>query len=718
MKKMFSILLCLLCVATACPLHAAAENIPQPPAGYQPLFIGEFRSHIYGTHANRLWGSFAVYGQKTDGTEIKLSESDYNIYCDEAIGEFQWESPNLAQWKTNQAVPRATGYLYAVSKTDPNEKYAVKGDISSAMAGVYNCLPDYTDLSIGYMKPQNGKYVIDYAETGVRTVYICTGVDFKQELGNVCASSDERASVKLHDTIPGLLEVTLRDDVATEEFTTYISFTLNDYSMGRLITFANSKANAERLAQEAIPPEVHLDRFAKVYFDGNGRFTDIPASAWYRPSVELAYELGLMSGRGDSIFAPDGTVTVAECITLAARLHSIYHAGSESFENGSPWYLPYTNYAIAQGIITASDFANYSKTATRADVAYILSNALPPEALSEINTVVFSAIPDVTMADPYGEEIYLLYRAGVVGGSGSDRSYHPEDHIRRSEFAAIAVRMADAAQRQKFSLAEAAPLPDTFKRRKEHGVTTICHATTSVPEATGLPKLTDAEIDWLIATEDYRLIADSITTLADCVNYYVRGNFTNLLNGHDHLWFTHCCGQQVMAARGGYCGGMCNATHYILNGDYDMLYNLIDGHVQMIFHVDGMYYIINPTDYTKLPLSEWSDGWMNGSRLDDSLICAADHIQTIADSWHDLGWAPYRFQTYRSPGDMFPQSRTWEDPNIWVYPIGTEVTDWLGYEVRYMEPDFRECTEFPWQAELPTIDWTTGEDWLHEAIMN
>ncbi len=82
MKKMLSILLCLLCVATACPLHAAAGNIPQLPAGYQPLFIGDFQSHSYSLHANRLWGSFAVCGQKADGTEIKLSEADYNIYCE------------------------------------------------------------------------------------------------------------------------------------------------------------------------------------------------------------------------------------------------------------------------------------------------------------------------------------------------------------------------------------------------------------------------------------------------------------------------------------------------------------------------------------------------------------------------------------------------------------------------------------------------------------
>ena len=371
---------------------------------------------------------------------------------------------------------------------------------------------------------------------------------------------------------------------------------------------------------------------------------------------------------------------------------------------------------MAAGIISGKEFSDYNKSATRAEVAYILARALPAEALEQINTVVFSAIPDVTMADQYGEEIYMLYRAGIVGGSGNDRSYNPNQNIRRSEFAAIAVRMAETVQRQHFSMAEAAPLPDTFKRGNERGVTTIYHATTSVPEATGLPKLTDAEIDWLIATEDYRLIADSITTLADCVNYFVRADFKGVFSDHGNYWFTHRSGQQVMAMRGGYCGAMCNATAYILKGDYEELgYNLVDGHVQMYMKIDGLYYLLNPADYAWIEGAYWVDGWLHG--IYSGMIICADSLQTIADSMVEHGYTKYRFQTYISPGDMFPQRPTHEDPNVWVYPTGTTVTDWLGYEVRYMEPDFREATQFPWGGELPTIDWTTGEDWVYESIV-
>ena len=67
--------------------------------------------------------------------------------------------------------------------------------------------------------------------------------------------------------------------------------------------------------------------FKKINTYQDGMFTDVASSAWYADGIKSAYELGLMNGTGDSLFAPTGTVTLAQAVTMAARLHCIYYTG-------------------------------------------------------------------------------------------------------------------------------------------------------------------------------------------------------------------------------------------------------------------------------------------------------------------------------------------------------------------------------------------------------
>ena len=56
-----------------------------------------------------------------------------------------------------------------------------------------------------------------------------------------------------------------------------------------------------------------------------GEFSDVNKTAWYYDNVKTAYELGFMNGKAEGKFDPDGTVTIAEGITMASRLHAIYN---------------------------------------------------------------------------------------------------------------------------------------------------------------------------------------------------------------------------------------------------------------------------------------------------------------------------------------------------------------------------------------------------------
>ena len=56
-------------------------------------------------------------------------------------------------------------------------------------------------------------------------------------------------------------------------------------------------------------------------------FVDIAPSDWFAPYVQVCAEEGLMKGVGGGRFDPQGTVTMAEAATIAARLHHIRNGG-------------------------------------------------------------------------------------------------------------------------------------------------------------------------------------------------------------------------------------------------------------------------------------------------------------------------------------------------------------------------------------------------------
>ena len=182
-----------------------------------------------------------------------------------------------------------------------------------------------------------------------------------------------------------------------------------------------------------------------------GQFTDVPANAWYAESVKTCYELGLIQGSSPTTFNPNGTLTVAEVLTLAARLHSIYNGGdgvippAEGF-----WFQGAVNYCLEKGIITPSQFTYYTGRADRAETVGILAAALPDGALPALNQV--EALPDVHMTTPYRKEIFAFYEAGIVTGSDSYGMFHPYTTISRAEVAALLVRIADPAMRKTFAL--------------------------------------------------------------------------------------------------------------------------------------------------------------------------------------------------------------------------------------------------------------------------
>lgn len=196
-----------------------------------------------------------------------------------------------------------------------------------------------------------------------------------------------------------------------------------------------------------------LERFQPVNTYTTGTFRDVPAASWYGESVGAAYELGLMKGTGEGEFEPGMSITLAETVALAARIHSIYHTGAAAFAQGSPWYQVYLDYAGEAGLFTGEAAASPNAYAHRDEFAAILASALPEEELTPINTVDGGMIPDVPEGADHYDAIYLLYRAGVLTGSDGKGTFHPDTVIDRASVAALVTRLVEPDLRQALTLA-------------------------------------------------------------------------------------------------------------------------------------------------------------------------------------------------------------------------------------------------------------------------
>ena len=175
-------------------------------------------------------------------------------------------------------------------------------------------------------------------------------------------------------------------------------------------------------------------------------FKDLSDKQWYYSYASYAYYLNLMQGSSATTFNPNGNFKISEAIAVAARMHAIYNTGSDSnFVQGTPWYQTYVDYALRNNIIKSGDFTDYTAACTRAQMAYILCNALPASELSALKTV--SSLPDVTSATVYSSSIFTLYNAGVLTGSDKQGTFYPQNSIKRSEVSAIICRMAFKSMR-------------------------------------------------------------------------------------------------------------------------------------------------------------------------------------------------------------------------------------------------------------------------------
>ncbi|MCI5675472.1 MAG: S-layer homology domain-containing protein [Ezakiella sp.] len=134
-------------------------------------------------------------------------------------------------------------------------------------------------------------------------------------------------------------------------------------------------------------------------------YDDVAPGAWYKEAVDLASSYGIMTGKPGNKFDPQGIITKAELVTIAARLKGYEKAPGNIFGLKTHyWAHGYIQRAYVEGWIEPSNGFVPAAPITRAETVHILNGALKygPDKDYIIklgNTMV--RFNDVTRTTPY-----------------------------------------------------------------------------------------------------------------------------------------------------------------------------------------------------------------------------------------------------------------------------------------------------------------------------
>lgn len=174
-------------------------------------------------------------------------------------------------------------------------------------------------------------------------------------------------------------------------------------------------------------------------------FTDVPAGSWYASGVSAVADGGIMTGTGNGRFSPTQTVSWAQAVTIAARLHAQQSGGSiaDPAEDES-WYDPALSYAKDHKLLpsTCPEGTALLDPLTRKELAYLLAQT--GFSLGDVNN---GALTDVSsLPEEFTAAIETVAHGGVMSGKQGGK-FDPEGRATRAELAVTVARLLNPALR-------------------------------------------------------------------------------------------------------------------------------------------------------------------------------------------------------------------------------------------------------------------------------
>ncbi|MDA8065932.1 MAG: S-layer homology domain-containing protein [Thermaerobacter sp.] len=169
-------------------------------------------------------------------------------------------------------------------------------------------------------------------------------------------------------------------------------------------------------------------------------FADLGGYPWAANSVEQLAAQGVVSGVGNGLYDPSGSLTQEQAITMLMHVVAGGEAGSSGGGAGSgvsSWALPWVGLAVQKGILLPSDNFQALAPASRVQVIVWLVRALGLSAqakLADTATLDFKDTSSIPAADL--GSVALAVGAGLIAGEGNGY-LDPLGIVNRAQMAVI-----------------------------------------------------------------------------------------------------------------------------------------------------------------------------------------------------------------------------------------------------------------------------------------
>ena len=178
-------------------------------------------------------------------------------------------------------------------------------------------------------------------------------------------------------------------------------------------------------------------------------FTDVADAARYADAVKYVSENGLMTGVSATEFAPDGTATRGQIVTILWRLAGspvVNYAMRYADVSGDAWYGEAVRWASAEGVVTGYSESSFAPddAITREQLAAILYRYAKAQGQGFTGLWYFPlSFTDAGDVSSWADEaMHWCVMKGVLNGT-SETELSPKATATRAQLAAILQRFCE-----------------------------------------------------------------------------------------------------------------------------------------------------------------------------------------------------------------------------------------------------------------------------------
>lgn len=173
-------------------------------------------------------------------------------------------------------------------------------------------------------------------------------------------------------------------------------------------------------------------------------FSDVKASDWFKPYIDVMSEKGICVGYGNGKYGPKDNLQVDQLIKFVV----IALGNNPQQVAGQYWAAPYINKAKELGLIKDGEFKNYSRMISRGEIARIIARGMKetfPDNLDAYQSLI-KDYKNIIAFSKDREYILKVYCKGIVNGY-TDGRFEPEDNATRGEASKMVVCLIDPSKR-------------------------------------------------------------------------------------------------------------------------------------------------------------------------------------------------------------------------------------------------------------------------------